>query len=164
MHRSYVPIPLESKKAADGRDRDGFPWETAAQYGARLHGSMNRSRELVGMLRYLFGLGVAQDYFVGSLGKKREYTLLLSNLGRFPAQDVKGADENQVARTTRWTIGEVLFAQADGVHGPAVKVNVVGCPDGGLGITFSWGEGAINQNTVEAFIEEAKASLLAVLD
>lgn len=156
-YNTSFPISSQSKsKKAEQKDENAFPWETSVKFGTRMHKKMRSTRGVVGLLSYLFRLNIAHEYFMDPLGEKRESTLVISNLGRFPPQEA-GKEE------PRWKIGRVVFAQADGVHGPAAKINVVGCPDGDLSFTFTWGEGAFDEGVAEGFITETKTSLAAVM-
>ncbi|KAI0819389.1 hypothetical protein BC628DRAFT_1333029, partial [Trametes gibbosa] len=85
----------------------------------------------------------------GRLGKKREGTLEISNLGRAPSMTpwVAGG-----APTNRWAIRETVFVQVDGTLGPALKINVTGTPDGGLGVSLTWGKGAVDDELAEDFV------------
>lgn len=47
----------------------------------------------------------------------------------------------------------MTFAQADATVGEALKLNVVGSPDGGLGIAVTWGASAVDADMAEAFVE-----------
>ena len=53
-----------------------------------------------------------------------------------------------------WAIREVLFAQGDGTLGAALKVCVVGTPDGGLGVVISWGRSAVDEEFGKEFVVE----------
>ncbi|KAJ7473656.1 alcohol acetyltransferase [Mycena galericulata] len=136
IHHAFPPLATE------------FLWERATRYAAELQAQKQKSRAMVGMLRFMKGRLV--DYMQGQLGKKREAGLILSNLGRFHAgPEVEG----------RWKIGEVCFAQCDVVMGAAFAMNVVGDPTGALNISFSWGETSLDVVFVEAFISLFQESL-----
>ncbi|EKM56200.1 uncharacterized protein PHACADRAFT_209681 [Phanerochaete carnosa HHB-10118-sp] len=148
-HQFLRIAPIENDKP--------FPWDTVHKLGEDLHGSMRRTRELVGMLRILLRLGIADTYFTDMLGKKRGSGLVQSNLGRFPMGEAQKADD------AKWRLEKVYFAQSAVVEGPAMKVNVIGSPEGSTNITFAWGKGAMDDDLAEAFIKEMKATLDIVL-
>ncbi|TDL15655.1 hypothetical protein BD410DRAFT_756176 [Rickenella mellea] len=121
--------------------RTGFQWTTAAEFTRTLHSSIESTREVIGSLKYLFGR--YEVYFKGKIGAKREGGFEVSNLG--PFGDVRETEEG-------WRIEEVYFAQNDGVQGSAIKVNVAGDPEGGMGICVTWGEGAVDTAFGDAFV------------
>ncbi|KAM5533371.1 hypothetical protein V8D89_012921 [Ganoderma adspersum] len=51
-----------------------------------------------------------------------------------------------------WALREVLYAQADGTLGAALKVCVAGTPAGGLGVAISWGASAVDEEFGKAFV------------
>ena len=153
--QSYVPLHDVE------RDKGGivyFPWAVAGQFGLRIQTAIKRSRETLGMLRLLFWLGMADSYFLGMLGKKRETGLTISNLGRFPLpNDIKDTGEPS------WTLKHAYFAQCDVVRGAAIKMNVMGSPSGTTNITFTWGQHSIDEDLAEGLIKEVQDLLSAIL-
>ncbi|EIW55329.1 uncharacterized protein TRAVEDRAFT_23041 [Trametes versicolor FP-101664 SS1] len=127
-----------------------FPWEHAQAFSATLAREAPQSPALIGVLRRIFG----QDYegfFRGQLGKKREHSLEISNLGRVPPPFAAQPATRQ-ENATEWKIRETVFAQANGALGAALKVNVTGTPEGGLGLTITWGVGAVDGELAEEFV------------
>lgn len=126
------------------------PWEHAHAFSATLAREAPQSPALIGVLRRLFG----QDYegfFRGQLGKKRAHSLEISNLGRVPPPFAAQPATRQ-GNATEWKIRETVFAQANGGLGAALKVNVTGTPEGGLGLTITWGVGAVDGELAEDFV------------
>ena len=114
------------------------------------------------MLKFLFG--AYDKHLRGRLGKKRARGFELSNLGAFPKAPAM-EDESETAEG--WRIREVLFVQADATLGAAIKLNVVGTPDGGLGISVTWGMGAVDDDVADAFhtaFQEGLRTLVATKD
>ena len=132
-----------------------FPWDGARDFGKDLHARVPRAPHMLGELAVLFRWGLAEGYFAGMLGKKRSTGLGLSNLGRFPEVPQDGK--------ARWTLSEVYLGQCDVVRGAAIKANIVGSPEGATNVTFTWGEGAIDEDLVETFIAGAKETLDAIV-
>ena len=147
--RSYVPLQVPTNDTASTA---WFSWPAAAQFTKQLSAAVEKSREAIGTIRYLYRFGISKAYFHDALGKKRHDSLKLNNLGRFPAS----ADGT-------WTIASVFWAQCDAVIGPAITLNVVGSPTGAIGVTFSWAPGAIESSFAEAFVADMKAALPSVL-
>ncbi|EKM56129.1 uncharacterized protein PHACADRAFT_257207 [Phanerochaete carnosa HHB-10118-sp] len=134
-----------------------FSWEATRAFGKELHGSVSRAPELLGKLRLLFRCGVAESYFRGILGKRRASGMGLSNLGPFPVAKQEG-------EVSRWTISNVFFAQCDVVRGAAVKVNVVGSPEGTTNVAFTWGKASLDEDLANTLIREVKTTLDAMLE
>ncbi|KAF7376971.1 hypothetical protein MSAN_00114900 [Mycena sanguinolenta] len=82
-----------------------FSWDSAARFASELQAQRNTSYRALGMLRW-----VEKQYarfFNGTLGKKRRFTLALSNLGRFqPPPSIEG----------RWSIEEMYFSPVRHAH------------------------------------------------
>ena len=85
----------------------------------------------------------------------------MSNLGAFPASAVPTEPAGTESQT--WRIGEVLFAQAGATLGAALKLNVVGTPAGGLGVSITWGKGAVEDELAEEFVREFEAGVRGLL-
>ena len=149
--QAYVPLcPVDRAT--------GFPWAATAQYAARVREAVARSRDVLGMLRLLLWLGMGEAYFRGMLGKKRESGITLSNLGKFPTSGTGEPSGGDV-----WMLKNVYLGQCDVVRGAAIKVNVVGSPEGTTNIAFTYGQDSIDADLAEKFIREVKSTLYAVL-
>lgn len=129
----------------------GFSWEKAAPYSKELHRAVPRTREIVGAMKFLFG--DYEGYFKGMLGKKREGSFVLSNLGAFKT-DATETMTSASQGSQAWSIGNVYFAQDDSIIGYAIKINVVGGTNGSVHISITWGEGALDARIVESFVRE----------
>lgn len=150
-HVSSLYLKARIEPITDGK---AFPWDTACKAGDKLHKRIPKTPQLLGMLRILQRLGSAEDYFKEMLGKKRGCGIGMSNLGRFPVGE-KGEG--------RWRLQSVYFAQSDVMYGAAIKVNVVGSPEGVTSLTFTWGKASVDGDLVATFIKEVKATLDAML-
>jgi hypothetical protein len=131
-----------------------FSWSASAALTSDIRSTIHKSPERVGLIKFLFGNERA--FFRGMLNKKRGRGLELSNLGKFPDNIVKPED--------KWKINRLVFAQCDVVGGPAIHLNVVGDPEGGVGICVTWGPAGINESFVESFIEEFKNRFYELLE
>lgn len=138
---------------------DSFSWEASAKCASDLRKSVKSSPEVVGLLRFLFGR--YKEYFEGQLGQKRSHGVEISNLGVFPSEEA--GSEGSSAVEAGWRVEDVFFGQNDAVVGPAVKVNVVGSPSGSVGITFTWGDGAVEGSFVEEFVKEFREAVEVIL-
>jgi len=118
----------------------------------RIRDSVAGTRELIGCLTYLYG--AYEGFFRGKVGKKRDLSLEVSNVGMFPP-----AEHDAAGAANSWKIGPLFFAQNDGVVGPALKCNVCGSPEDGCTITVTWGQEAVDDAIAEAFVEEVRNQL-----
>ncbi|KAJ7665669.1 alcohol acetyltransferase [Mycena rosella] len=116
-----------------------FSWNLAARTAAELQVQKLKSREMLGLVSWVAPRFAA--WMTGHLGKKRAYTLSLSNLGRVQGPALDG----------KWALGEMFFCQCDSVAGPAMCMNIVGDPEGGLNISVTTGEG-VDSAFLEALV------------
>lgn len=128
---------------------DTFPWNIATDLTATLHRELPKTREVIGLLKYLFG--AMEEWLRGKLGKKRERGLELSNLGPFPGPPASAGRP--------WTIEAAYFGHTNHVFGAAIKLGVVGNPRGGVGIMVTWDEQSIDGPFAEAFVAGIKGGL-----
>ncbi|KAF7327825.1 hypothetical protein MKEN_00362300 [Mycena kentingensis (nom. inval.)] len=108
-----------------------FSWADAADVAKQLKAQW-QAKEMIGMLGFLEGK--LNNYFRGKLGKKRDLGYLITNLGRWPAEEEKVDD-------ARWTLANMVFAQCDVPVGAAFKCCIVGDPSGAVNIAFVRGDG-----------------------
>ena len=57
----------------------------------------------------------------------------------------------------------MYFAQCDAIGGAAIKMNVVGSPSGSVNVVVTWGEGAIDEAMVNAFMTGFKSKLTLLI-
>ncbi|RPD68575.1 hypothetical protein L226DRAFT_340104 [Lentinus tigrinus ALCF2SS1-7] len=142
VHAVYHPL-FRSPPATISKDT--FPWEKASALTATLKRKFPGSAHAIGLFKYLNGK--YDEYILGMVGKKRPGALELSNLGAFPEPPTKEGEE------VEWHIQEMFFVQADATLGAALKVNPVGTAAGGLGISITWGKGAVDDEFAEEFVK-----------
>ncbi|KAJ6620566.1 hypothetical protein B0H10DRAFT_2215842 [Mycena sp. CBHHK59/15] len=128
-----------------------FTWAAAARYAAELRTQKTKAREVVGMLRFLFGHYVL--YMKRQLGRKRAAAFVISNLGRFDAPAGEG----------KWRIENTVFAQCDVVLGAALKLNVVGDPTGAVNIALTWGNRASTRRLSSPSYHDSRTLFVAFL-
>ncbi|KAH9928685.1 alcohol acetyltransferase [Fomitopsis serialis] len=134
-----------------------FPWDSTSELSKTLRKQQTHSAESLGMVKFI---GDFEAYHMNKLGKKRDYTFEISNVGRFPGgAETPGGDTGSSA----WTLDGVYFSQSNPSSGGAIHVNVAGDPAGGIGISVSWAEGAIDDTFGEAFFEAFKEGLEEVV-
>jgi len=154
-YHQYVPI-TRPKSYPSGLTQEAFPWSMAETLTATLQKQLTQSAERIGLLRFVSNY---ETYLKRCFGKKRDVTFEVSNLGQFPSEVHGGDDVRSGERAPKWSISHVYFTQAQPVSGPLLYVNVVGTPDGGLGISISWSEGAIDDSAGEAFVNSFRQAL-----
>lgn len=133
-----------------------FPWNAAAKNAAALQNKLPKARQLVGALGLLFGQ--YQAYFQGFMGKKREGTFQLSNVGRFPSEP---SDSQKSEKA--WHIEDMFFGFDDAWLGPAMKLTVVGSQNGSVGVCFCWGPEAMEKKFALSFVDGFKKLVGVVL-
>ena len=131
--------------------------------------SLNGANAGVNLLRYVGNF--QQDLFLSKVGRERDLSFELSNLGLFRpfpfSQAPTPTDLPKLAmsgeRVERWhadvKIGRMIFTQSAGVTGPAIQVSVVTGADGCLVLGFSWQEGVVEEQLVEEVVKGARAEL-----
>ncbi|KAI0704457.1 alcohol acetyltransferase [Cerioporus squamosus] len=149
-HAAYHPL---FQPAPATISKETFPWDSASALTAALRSKLPHSAHAVGMFKYVSGK--YDEYCLGMLGKPRRAALELSNVGAFP-EPPSAAKEGEEAR---WRIQEMFFVQGDASLGAALKVNPVGTAVGGLGISITWGKGAVDDELAEAFVKAFDESL-----
>ncbi|OJT02982.1 hypothetical protein TRAPUB_6461 [Trametes pubescens] len=127
-----------------------FPWAVAARFSETLRREAPHTPAMLGVMNTLVGAG--ERYSRGLLGKKREMTLEISNLGPVPAAAAPTSHPECMASASGWSIQEAIFAQADATPGAALKINVTGTPAGGLGISLTWGRESLDEEFAEACV------------
>ncbi|KAI9063774.1 hypothetical protein FKP32DRAFT_1603427 [Trametes sanguinea] len=133
---------------------DGFPWKEAARFSETLQREAPEAPATIGVMRAL--ITSRENYFQGLLGKKREGTVEISNVG--PIGSAWGA-RRQPTPEEPWTMPDLLICQADGTAGAALKVNVTGTVPGGLGITLTWGKDAMDEAFANQWAEAIRDGL-----
>lgn len=134
-----------------------FSWSDAASLAALFRSGSREIRQETGLVKYIFGN--YEGYFKGKLGQKRGGGLEFSNLGLFNpvARSAPGPD------LTKWSIGNVTWAQSDAVAGSALKMNIVGMPTGDVTTTVTFGDGSVDVAFAEKFIREFRRIFHALL-
>ncbi|KAI0372586.1 hypothetical protein BV20DRAFT_1034316 [Pilatotrama ljubarskyi] len=157
--REYHPL-LAPQYSSSTISADHFPWAVAARLTETLKREAPRSGSSIGLLKLLGGK--YEQYLRGMLGKKRAAGLELSNLGPFPVNSLeKFADD--APPSSRWNVREVLFAQADATLGAALLLNVAGSPTGGVGVTLTSNENAVDRAFAEKFFVDFGVGIQGLL-
>ncbi|OCB88622.1 hypothetical protein A7U60_g4220 [Sanghuangporus baumii] len=150
-HRStphLAPPPSSSDVHRDGL----LDWSRASSFSRALRASIPKSREAIGTMKYLNGK--YEPFFKGKLGKKRELSLEISNLGAFKIAASPHSQTSSTSEPKKWMITETYFAQDDGTIGAALKMSVVGSPTGAVNVVVTWGKDAVDDAFAEAFVKQ----------
>lgn len=154
---SYFHIPIEPTVASD-TGMNTFPWHTAKTFRTHLQDSFKDLTTDLRALHLLFRLSQGEAHFRGLLGKKRGAGVTVSNLGKFPLRNTPDSNHEQA-----WALGPMYFAQCDVVRGSAIKVNVLGSPNGATNVTFTWGIASVEAEFMERFIDGVKAMVASIV-
>ncbi|KAJ7761110.1 hypothetical protein B0H16DRAFT_1812659 [Mycena metata] len=113
-----------------------FSWSDAARFAIELKAQRLMVRETFGLLALVSNryTGIIR----GELGQKRQFGLTLSNLGRIKV-DTEGEKGS-----AQWSMGNMFFVHEDTFAGPALGLNVLGDPGGGINICVKWGEESLD--------------------
>ncbi|KAH9944961.1 alcohol acetyltransferase [Epithele typhae] len=152
-HRGIFPKDVAAAPVSPA----SFPWAEATKLGAELKRARPEAAQRIGAIKYLFGK--YDKHYLDKLGKKRSYGFELSNLGAFP----KGEKKDGTEEGGGWAIRELWFVQSDATLGAVVKLNLVGSPEGGLGISITWGKGAIGDEFAETWVKRFKEGMQALI-
>ncbi|KAL5512885.1 hypothetical protein ACEPAH_3283 [Sanghuangporus vaninii] len=151
VHRStphLAPPPSSSDVHREGL----LNWSRASSFSRALRASIPKSREVLGTIKYLNGK--YEPFFRGKLGKKREVSLEISNLGAFKIAASPHSQNSSTSKREKWMMTETYFSQDGGTIGAALKMNVVGSPTGTVNVVVTWGKDAVDDAFAEAFVKQ----------
>ena len=108
------------------------------------------NNNLVGLLPYVAD---HHEFYRKKLGKKREKTFEVSNIGAIkPQADSGGA----------WKIERAIFTQGAAIVGPALNLMVASVIDGPMTLIFSWQQGIIEESVVADVITMFETTLKTI--
>ncbi|MCJ1416508.1 hypothetical protein MMC32_002846 [Xylographa parallela] len=139
---SYPADFLDSiRKASNLAERVESLWEAAGYFHTRMQDEIARCPRdnLVGLLPYVSD---HVKYYQKKIGKAREATFELSNLGVFK--------KNQESSTGNWVLKNMTFTQGAQPVGPAFAVNCVSVQGGPLTIALTWQDSVVNEDIIDA--------------
>ncbi|KAI0072801.1 hypothetical protein K474DRAFT_1711256 [Panus rudis PR-1116 ss-1] len=151
------PLAKPSRSADDIQAIvDNFPWERSESFTSYIQKNLSKMAQVTGTLKFLFGN--FKGYYEGKLNTKRGSTYSLSNLGRFPSDKVSPDSSGG------WHIDSMFFSQCDAVVGAAMKLSVSTAENGAVGLGFSWGPNALDDDFAERFVERFNAIMKAMIE
>jgi len=156
QYHSFPRIRWDTKSKDYPPTDASFPWKDAVVFNQRLRRNLKGTRQMIGVVKYMYSIVNPDGYFNGKLGNKREGTLGLSNLGAMP--NVKLPDDGE-----RWEVEDVYFGQNDAIGGDAIKMCVSGSQEESIGFGYTWGVGAVDDGFVDAFVTEVHDAIDGIL-
>ncbi|KAL8793828.1 MAG: hypothetical protein Q9195_003553 [Heterodermia aff. obscurata] len=119
-------------------------WNTARSFHMQLQAELAKCPQdnIIGLLPYL------TDYirhYRTKLGKARELTFEVSNLGAF--------EEPRGCLPKDWTLESMSFTQGAQPVGAAVTANCVGVRGGALTIAITWQESVVQENVIDSLAQ-----------
>jgi hypothetical protein len=143
---SYPADFLDSiRKASNATERVESLWNTAGYFHAQMQDELARCPRdnLVGLLPYVFD---HVKYYQKKIGKAREATWELSNLGVFRT--------TQVSLPGSWRLENMTFTQGAQPVGPAFAVNCVSVQGGPLTIAITWQDSVVHEDIIDALAHD----------
>lgn len=109
--------------------------------------------DIMGMLGYVSDW---QKFWLSKVGKRRQDTWEVSNIGSMPGGHGRGVTEET---TESWTIERSIMSQGATVAGAAVSISVAGIAEGEISLALGWQEGTIETSMVDGLAEDLGAWL-----
>lgn len=125
-------------------------WQRSRQSKQAIEGAlaMKGNDSTVGLLKYIPDY---RNFFTSNLGKTREVSFELSNLGAYIEKSCSAIDDE------RPEIGRMMFSQCANVAGPAIQVSSLTGGDGCLVLVFSWQRECVEEKFVITMMDRLKA-------
>jgi hypothetical protein len=135
-------------------------WDSVRENGQRIQYEIAKEQKDVeiGMLRYIDDFKVS---LLAKMGKKREDSFGITNLGMFPT---KARATDGSSSPSPWVISDLLFSQSCHVNGSAIQFCIVSVEDGDMNIALSWQEGIVSAADAARIADRLKSHLMALSD
>ncbi|KAF1997062.1 hypothetical protein P154DRAFT_298047 [Amniculicola lignicola CBS 123094] len=156
---SSLPLATSSSSNATPTPQpkaiDLFSWDEARKVREAITLELEKKgrNTATGLLRWVSDI---PKFFREKVGKVREDSFELSNIGVFSALPGKAEGENVVEGT--WEVGRVVFSQSASVMGQPIQCCVASGGDGCAVVGFSWFEEVVNVGGGERLIERVVES------
>lgn len=154
FHTDNVRVVGES-----GNLKAGF-WDSVRKNSQRIQYEIAKGQEdiEIGMLRYIDDFKVS---LLTKMGKQRENSFGITNLGMFPTQP-RAADGS--SSPAPWVISDLLFSQSCHVNGSAIQFCIVSVEGGDMNIALSWQEGIVSAADAARIGDQLRSHLIALGD
>lgn len=135
----------------DSLQAESFPWDEARQAKASLDRHLERKGRdrAVGLLKYVSDY--RKEIFLSQVGRAREASFEVSNLGVCKFR--------QEASTQSVQVGRMIFSQSANIVGSALTVSVVTGGDGCLVLNFTWQEGVVDLDLVDSIMADVQKQI-----
>ena len=155
-----------------------FPWDHARQNSQRIAHEIAKGETDVGIakLRYIPDFRSA---LLRSMGKEREDSFAITNLGLFPRvaatvvnNEKNNDDDDEVVDPSStfagpppgpgpaWHISNLVFSQSCHVNGSAAQFCIVSVRGGDMCVALSWQEGTVADEDATQILEKMQKALL----
>jgi hypothetical protein len=132
-----------------------MPWDETARSKETIQQVLYQKGKnaTVNLLKYVSKY--EKDFFLPKVGKDRDSSYEVSNLGIFDGSDLGLSDNGAEAPQ----IGRMVFSQSANVTGPAFEVSVATGGDGCMALSVSWQQGVVDDGFIERVIEYLREEL-----
>jgi Alcohol acetyltransferase len=133
---------------------DTFSWDAIQSCFKEIKSATaSPANQQVGLLNFVDNYA---GFFKGKLGKEREYSFEVSNVGVFDPRDQSVDDGNLNGRVK---LDRILFSQGSNVISPGLVFCVASAKGGELGIGLTWQEDVVVKEDAEKVLKELEAEL-----
>jgi hypothetical protein len=157
IHQRPTPTPDTNKSASPVLQN--FSWSDAHAVRSTIACEIAKegADNPIALLKYVSNM---HDFFKSTLGKPRQASMELSNIGMYKNK-VTGEDEGE---EEKWKIGRVTFSQCPNPTGAAICASVVTGGDVELSVNFCWFEGSVEGGFVQLVIESVREGVVGLVE
>ena len=105
--------------------------------------------DVIGLLPYINDF---HAHFEGKLGRIRDSTWEISNIGSFSSHSDENVNEDSC------NVTQSFFTQPGHVTGPAVSANISGVQSGGITVSLCWQESVVDTELMNAIADDTEAA------
>ena len=141
LETSYPATLLDRiRRASNATERVDVLWNAASYFHAQMQDELAKCPRdnLVGLLPYVVD---HVNFYRKKIGKAREVTWELSNLGVFKTQEPSAG---------MWTLENMIFTQGATPVGAAFSVNCASIQGGLLTLAITWQESVVHEDIIKA--------------
>ncbi|KAA8643402.1 uncharacterized protein ATNIH1004_010171 [Aspergillus tanneri] len=131
--------------------QDSFPWSEAKRARETIEKVLNlQGRDAsLSLLKYVED--IQEELFLSKLGKERDSSFELSNIGAMRSNHPHDPSMPQM--------GRMVFSQSANITGSAIEISAVTGADGCLVLCFTWQKGVVEESLISLVVQTAKAEL-----
>lgn len=141
-------VEEERQREREEEEDEALIWSVARSWREEIKAKVATlpNDDVVGLLGYISDF---EQYWMAKVGKPRDSTWELSNIGSIKGHTGEGSGA--------WSIRRSLFSQPVLVASSAVGVNVVGLEGGPVNVVLSWQETVIDNAVVDGVAQDLRA-------